>query len=107
MKLMQDAAAAILAKLQTASKTFDPWTYLGTAHSDTTREQLVGGIPMLDAALERRKDQLRQLVKENFQRFIGCKGTIDDISFRLRVCAFAFRDFNVGSECVFCVRFFL
>lgn len=89
---MQDAAAAILAKLQTASKTFDPWTYLGTAHSDTTREQLVGGIPMLDAALERRKDQLRQLVKENFQRFIGCKGTIDDISFRLRVCAFAFRD---------------
>eukprot|EP00892_Ulva_mutabilis_P007527 jgi/Ulvmu1/5146/UM021_0163.1 len=58
--------------------------YLGTAHCDTTRDQLVAGIPTLDAALEKRKDQLRQLVKENFQRFIGCKGTIDDISLRLR-----------------------
>lgn len=84
---IQDAAGAMLAKLQVASKQFDPWMYLGTAHIDTTRDQLVAGIPTLDGALEKRKDQLRQLVKENFQRFIGCKGTIDDISLRLRVCA--------------------
>ena len=83
---MQDATADILTKLQTGSKHFDPWAYLGTAHSNTSRDQLVAGIPLLDAALEKRRDQLRQLVKENFQRFIGCKGTIDDISLRLRVC---------------------
>ena len=85
---MQDATAALLTKLQTTSTQFDPWMYLGTAHGDTTRDQLVAGIPVLDAAREKRKHQLRQLVKENFQRFIGCKGTIDDISLRLRVCVF-------------------
>lgn len=65
---------------------FNPWLYLGTVHADTQREQLVAGLKVLDETLAKRKGQLRQLVKENFQRFIGCKGTIDDISLRLKVC---------------------
>jgi Exocyst complex component Sec5 len=77
--------AAMLAKMQTTSKEFNPWLYLGTAHAGTPREALVEGVGHLEKALAKRKGQLRQLVKENFQRFIGCKGTIDDISLRLEV----------------------
>lgn len=76
----------MMGKLQATSKEFNPWLYLGTAHAESTREQLESGVSALDAALAKRKGQLRQLVKENFQRFIGCKGTIDDISLRLKVC---------------------
>lgn len=82
---MQDGATALMAKLQTSSKQFDPWVYLSTAHADTPGEKLQQGLRVLDTSLTARKDQLRQLVKENFQRFIGCKGTIDDISRKLRV----------------------
>ena len=83
---MQDAASALLSKLQTSSKQFDPWIYLSTAHADTPGEQLQQGLRKLESSMSARKDQMRQLVKENFQRFIGCKGTIDDISHKLRVC---------------------
>jgi hypothetical protein len=85
MLLVQANATALLSKLQTTSKQFDPWVYLSTVHADTPGDKLQQGLKVLETSLNARKDQLRQLVKENFQRFIGCKGTIDDISRKLRV----------------------
>lgn len=97
---MQATGAALLNKLQTTSKEFNPWLYLGTVHVNTSREALVQGLTRLDDGLVKRKGQLRQLVKENFQRFIGCKGTIDDIALRLKVLSSC--SDQVKCDSVFC-----
>lgn len=86
MRYVQGGGAT-LSRLHVGSGEFNPWLYLGTAHAETPREQLIAGLQVLDETLAKRRGQLRQLVKENFQRFIGCKGTIDDISLRLKVGA--------------------
>jgi hypothetical protein len=102
--LAVQGGSAMLPKLLNTSKQFNPWLYLGTVHADTSREQLEAGLACIDDALAKRKDQLRQLVKENFQRFIGCKGTIDDISLRLkaRSCSFSHMRRAVGQSACTC-----
>ena len=87
MRVCVQSPLTTLTKLQPSSKEFNPWLYLGTAHAASSRQQLKAGMQALDGALAKRRGQLRQLVKDNFQRFIGCKGTIDDISMKLKVRA--------------------
>jgi len=45
--------------------------------------ELQYGMRSLDRELSERTGQLRQLVKQNFDRFISCKTTIDDIYVKL------------------------
>lgn len=78
------ALQAALGQLLTTSPGFDPWMYLGTVHANRTKEDLRRGGNVLDETLQQRTGQLRHLVKENFQRFIACKSTIDDIHIKLQ-----------------------
>ncbi|CAL8463713.1 g3247 [Coccomyxa elongata] len=63
---------------------FDSHLYLGTVHWETTLADLQAGRDNLQAELRERTGQLKALVKENFDHFISCKTTIDDIHKRLR-----------------------
>ncbi len=55
------------------------------AHTqETTLADLQQGRSNLQAELKERTGQLKALVKENFDHFISCKTTIDDIHKRLR-----------------------
>ncbi|KAK9814628.1 hypothetical protein WJX72_008970 [[Myrmecia] bisecta] len=63
---------------------FDPEVYLGLVHGETSSQDLKAGRLHLKSELSERTGQLKALVKENFDRFISCKNTIDDIHLRLR-----------------------
>ena len=52
---------------------------------ETALEELEAGREALRAAGSERTGQLKALVKQNFDRFISCKTTIDDVHARLRV----------------------
>lgn len=51
---------------------------------NTSLTDLVKGRSNLKNEVSERTGQLKALVKENFDRFISCKNTIDDIHKRLR-----------------------
>lgn len=55
-----------------------------TALQNTALPELVRGKHNLKNEVSERTGQLKALVKENFDRFISCKNTIDDIHKRLR-----------------------
>ena len=66
------------------AREFCPETYLAQVHRGISRRELRQGLTNLEVALSERTGQLRDLVKENFDRFISCKNTIDDIQLRLQ-----------------------
>ena len=65
--------------LLASSDAFDPKTYLGKVHRYSSQEDLKKGQLHLTKQLNEGKDQRMLLVKENFERFIKCKNTIDDM----------------------------
>eukprot|EP00891_Asterochloris_glomerata_P008851 jgi/Astpho2/8851/fgenesh1_pg.00129_%23_37_t len=71
-------------KILPTSSSFDAVLYLALVHGDTEVDDLRSGCANLHMELSERTGQLKALVKENFERFISCKTTIDDIHIRLR-----------------------
>ncbi|GAB4814736.1 hypothetical protein N2152v2_001782 [Parachlorella kessleri] len=71
-------------KVLPASEQFDPELYLKVIHSDTTVQELSRGLHNLKLQLSEHTGQLKALVKENFERFISSKNTIDDIYAKLQ-----------------------
>lgn len=67
-----------------SSDAFDPKKYLGNVHKGSSLEDLRRGLSFLKKQLNEGKDQRMLLVKENFERFIKCKNTIDDIHAKLQ-----------------------
>ncbi|GMH42432.1 hypothetical protein BSKO_10351 [Bryopsis sp. KO-2023] len=70
-------------KVLPSSAAFSPEHYLATVHENTALKDLDEGMRTLETGLSKRTGQLKQLVKENFERFISCKNTIDDVYVRL------------------------
>uniref|UniRef100_A0A383VH62 Exocyst complex component SEC5 n=1 Tax=Tetradesmus obliquus TaxID=3088 RepID=A0A383VH62_TETOB len=71
-------------KLLPSEEGFDPEAYLAIFHEASSAPQLAQGLRVLEHELGERTGQLKQLVKQNFERFISCKTTIDDIYVKLR-----------------------
>ena len=67
------------------SSKFDSRKYLGTVYKETSLESLKKGASNLQARINDQKESRMMLVKENFDRFIKCKNTIDDIHSRLQM----------------------
>ncbi|KAG6549996.1 hypothetical protein Mapa_008508 [Marchantia paleacea] len=80
--LVRDAASR--EKVMYHSENFDPKFFLARIHQNTSAAELEAGEGALKANLQNRKDQLKKLVKENFDCFISCKNTIDDIHSKLQ-----------------------
>eukprot|EP01026_Neomeris_dumetosa_P071449 TRINITY_DN72204_c0_g1_i3.p1 TRINITY_DN72204_c0_g1~~TRINITY_DN72204_c0_g1_i3.p1 ORF type:complete len:1003 (-),score=132.39 TRINITY_DN72204_c0_g1_i3:17-3025(-) len=62
---------------------FDPYKFLVHVHSDSSLDELQNGVKNLQSELQQQTGELKQLVKENFERFISCKSTIDDVHSKL------------------------
>ncbi|XP_042416206.1 exocyst complex component SEC5B-like [Zingiber officinale] len=71
-------------KVTYSSPNFDPKIFLSRVHQDTSAADLEAGALTLKADLKGRTQEKKQLVKENFDCFISCKTTIDDIQSKLR-----------------------
>ncbi|WOL15535.1 exocyst complex component SEC5B isoform X2 [Canna indica] len=71
-------------KLIYSSPNFDPKIFLSRVHQDTSAADLEAGALTLKSDLKGRTQQKKQLVKENFDCFVSCKTTIDDIQSKLR-----------------------
>jgi len=67
-----------------SSPNFDPKVFLSWVHKDTSAADLEAGALTLKTDLKGRTQQKKQLVKENFDCFVSCKTTIDDIESKLR-----------------------
>ncbi|XP_016514565.2 exocyst complex component SEC5A-like [Nicotiana tabacum] len=71
-------------RLNYFSEKFDPKLFLSRIHQDTSAADLEAGALSLKTDLKGRMQQKKQLVKENFDCFVSCKTTIDDIESKLR-----------------------
>ncbi|KAL6965947.1 Exocyst complex component S5A [Sarracenia purpurea var. burkii] len=71
-------------KLLYFSEKFDPKLFLSRIHQDTSGADLEAGALALKTDLKGRLQQKKQLVKENFDCFVSCKTTIDDIESKLK-----------------------
>ncbi|XP_062098823.1 exocyst complex component SEC5A-like [Humulus lupulus] len=71
-------------KLLYFSEKFDAKLFLSRIHQDTSAADLEGGALALKSDLKGRTQQRKQLVKDNFDCFVSCKTTIDDIESKLR-----------------------
>ncbi|MQL93081.1 hypothetical protein Taro_025719 [Colocasia esculenta] len=71
-------------KIQYYSEKFDPKLFLSRVHKDTSAADLESGALTIKTDLRGRTQQKKQLVKENFDCFVSCKTTIDDIESKLR-----------------------
>ncbi|CAM6105264.1 unnamed protein product [Calypogeia fissa] len=71
-------------KVMYHSENFDPKVFLARIHKNTGASDLEAGEGALKTDLQLCKEQLKKLVKENFDCFISCKNTIDDIHSKLQ-----------------------
>ncbi|KAG0470241.1 hypothetical protein HPP92_016338 [Vanilla planifolia] len=71
-------------KVLYTSPNFDPKLFLTRVHQETSAADLESGALALKNDLKGRTQQKKQLVKENFDCFVSCKTTIDDIESKLR-----------------------
>ncbi|XP_039020897.1 exocyst complex component SEC5A-like isoform X2 [Hibiscus syriacus] len=71
-------------KLMYYSENFDAKLFLSRIHQDTPAADLEAGALALKTDLQGRTLQRKQLVKDNFDCFVSCKTTIDDIESKLK-----------------------
>ncbi|KAG0561520.1 hypothetical protein KC19_9G070200 [Ceratodon purpureus] len=71
-------------KLLYFSEKFDPKFFLSHVHQNTAAADLERAEEGLKEDLKIRNNELKKLVKENFDCFISCKNTIDDIHTKLQ-----------------------
>ncbi|KAF3778865.1 Exocyst complex component [Nymphaea thermarum] len=71
-------------KLMFYSDKFDARLFLSRIHQNTSVADLESGALGLKTDLRGRTQQRKQLVKENFDCFVSCKTTIDDIQSKLK-----------------------
>ncbi|KAL0919365.1 hypothetical protein M5K25_011455 [Dendrobium thyrsiflorum] len=71
-------------KVMYTSPNFNPKIFLTLVHQETSAADLESGALTLRSHLKGWTQQKKQLVKENFDCFVSCKTTIDDIESKLR-----------------------
>nr|XP_043637474.1 exocyst complex component SEC5A-like [Erigeron canadensis] len=71
-------------KLMFFSERFDPVLFISRIHQYTSAADLESGTAALKRDLQGWTQQRKQLVKENFDCFVSCKTTIDDIQSKLK-----------------------
>lgn len=71
-------------KFLISSQKFDSQVFLTTVHSDSSVEQLMQLLQFLERDIQNQTAQLRQVIDENYIKFVDCKRTIDDILFEFK-----------------------
>ncbi|CAL1385009.1 unnamed protein product [Linum trigynum] len=83
-KADRDIDSDLREKLLYLSDKFDAKLFLSRIHQRTSAADLEAGALALKTDLKGRTQQRKQLVKNNFDCFVSCKTTIDDIESKLR-----------------------
>ncbi|KAI3496105.1 hypothetical protein L1887_38455 [Cichorium endivia] len=76
--------SALRDRLMFFSERFDPKLFITRIHQFTAAADLESGASALKTDILGRTQQRKQLVKENFDCFVSCKTTIDDIESKLK-----------------------
>lgn len=61
------------------NKKFQPRHFLLQVHKDTSYNDLVAGEERLRRGVDQRNEALKNLVHQNFDRFVSAKNTIDHV----------------------------
>ncbi|CAJ2629717.1 unnamed protein product [Trifolium pratense] len=83
-KTDKDLDSSLREKLLYFSEKFDAKLFLSRIHLNTSAADLEAGALALKTDYKSRTEQRKQLVKDNFDCFVSCKTTIDDIESKLR-----------------------
>ncbi|XP_058769965.1 exocyst complex component SEC5A-like isoform X1 [Vicia villosa] len=83
-KTDKDLDSSLREKLLYFSEKFDAKLFLSRIHCNTSAADLEAGALALKTDYKSRTEQRKQLVKDNFDCFVSCKTTIDDIESKLR-----------------------
>ncbi|KAJ4824452.1 Exocyst complex component S5B [Turnera subulata] len=78
------AQMSVVQKLLYFSEKFDAKLFISRIHQETGAADLEAGALALKTDLQGRTLQRKQLVKDNFDCFVSCKTTIDDIESKLK-----------------------
>jgi hypothetical protein len=71
-------------RLLPSSPSYDPEIHAVAAYKDIPWVDLIRGLDRLRSEVREHTGQLKSLVKENFDRFLSSKDTVDDIAVRLK-----------------------
>ena len=71
-------------RLLPSSPSYDPEIHAVAAYKDIPWIDLIRGLDRLRTEVREHTGQLKSLVKENFDRFLSSKDTVDDIAMRLK-----------------------
>jgi Exocyst complex component Sec5 len=71
-------------RLLPSSPSYDPEIHAVAAYKDIPWVDLIRGLDRLRSEVKEHTGQLKSLVKENFDRFLSSKDTVDDIALRLK-----------------------
>ncbi|BFZ60508.1 Exocyst complex component S5 [Saitoella coloradoensis] len=74
-----DTDPKVRAQFMITSKTFQPRTFLRDVHANASYSELRTGQDWLQHSIEQRRDDVKELVGQNFDRFVTAKSTIDDV----------------------------
>ncbi|OBA21159.1 hypothetical protein METBIDRAFT_41326 [Metschnikowia bicuspidata var. bicuspidata NRRL YB-4993] len=82
--VVESEADPQLQKFLVSSQEFNPQAYLSVVHENTQIEHLVASLDGLDTSIRRQTSDLKAVLDENFEDFLSCKRSIDEIlaSFR-------------------------
>jgi len=61
------------------TKTFNPKLFIRQVHNETPYTDLLRGAEFLRYTLDQKSEALRNLVQDNFDRFVSAKNTIDTV----------------------------
>ncbi|CAG8479390.1 21874_t:CDS:10 [Gigaspora rosea] len=83
-------------QLLVSAKSFNPKYFLREVHKDTSYNDLLGGAELLRYTLDQKSEALRNLVQDNFDRFVSAKNTIDTVYGEMKTqCLNADNDYGV------------
>ena len=77
------------------SSNFDARLCLRLVHQFTAYEDLVGAVETLNSNIQSRKEVLKLLVRENFDRFVNAKNSIDSVYADIRIKGMNSGDFGM------------
>ena len=62
-----------------SSREFNSQKFLTTVHADSSIDDLISYLSFLENTIQGQQSQLKNVIDENFSKFVDCKNSIDDV----------------------------
>ena len=87
---------AVSSALQITNRQFSAEEILRIVHPDTSFGELQRCLPLLEQKIKEKREAQRDLVKQNFERFVGAKATIDTVFLEMQSQGLTTGDYGLG-----------